>query len=84
MISFSHKEDSYQPPIIVCKLFCKINKFLPGTHIPVFDELEIKISKPDYVIILPWNLKDEISTQLNYITEWGGKFLIAIPNLQII
>jgi len=62
----------------------KINKFLPGTHIPVFDELEIKISKPDYVIILPWNLKDEISTQLNYITEWGGKFLIAIPNLQII
>jgi hypothetical protein len=61
----------------------KINKFLPGTHIPVFDESEIKICRPDYVIILPWNLKDEISTQLNYISDWGGKFVVGIPKINI-
>ena len=61
----------------------KINKFLPGTHIPVCNETEIKIIKPDYVIILPWNLKDEISAQLNYIYESKAKFVVVIPNLEI-
>jgi 2-polyprenyl-3-methyl-5-hydroxy-6-metoxy-1,4-benzoquinol methylase len=62
----------------------KQNKFLPGVHIPVVDEQHIRISKPDYMVILPWNLKEEISTQLAYIKEWGGQFVVAVPGLQII
>ena len=61
----------------------KQNKFLPGVHIPVFDEQKIKTEKPNYVVILPWNLKDEISTQLAYIKDWGGKFVVAVPELKI-
>ena len=62
----------------------KQNKFLPGVHIPVLDESNIRLVKPDYVVILPWNLKEEISTQLNYIKEWGGKFVVAVPELKIL
>ena len=61
----------------------KQNKFLPGVHIPVFDEQKIKIEKPAYIVILPWNLKEEISAQLVYIKDWGGKFVVAVPELQI-
>ena len=60
----------------------KQNKFLPASHIPVMNEDELKKAKPDFVIILPWNLKTEITAQLNYIQEWGGKFVVAIPFLQ--
>jgi 2-polyprenyl-3-methyl-5-hydroxy-6-metoxy-1,4-benzoquinol methylase len=62
----------------------KQNKFLPGVHIPVFSEEKIKEEKPDYIVILPWNLKDEISTQLAYIREWGGKFVVAVPTVEIL
>jgi hypothetical protein len=62
----------------------KQNKFLPASHIPVVNELHLRNNKPDFVVILPWNLKDEIITQLQYIREWGGKFVIPIPQLQII
>jgi 2-polyprenyl-3-methyl-5-hydroxy-6-metoxy-1,4-benzoquinol methylase len=62
----------------------KQNKFLPGVHIPVFDEQKIKTEKPDYVVILPWNLKEEIAAQLAYIKKWGGKFVVAVPALEII
>lgn len=62
----------------------KQDKFLPASHIPVVNEQFLKDAKPDYVIILPWNLKDEISTQLNYIREWGGQFVTAIPSLLIL
>ncbi|RYY71319.1 MAG: class I SAM-dependent methyltransferase [Chitinophagaceae bacterium] len=62
----------------------KQNKFLPGVHIPVFSEAKIKNDKPDYVVILPWNLKEEISAQLSYIKDWGGKFVVAVPELEII
>jgi hypothetical protein len=61
----------------------KQNKFLPGSHIPVVDKNQIKKYKPDYVIILPWNLKKEISEQLSFIREWGGEFVIFIPELTI-
>ncbi len=60
----------------------KQNKFLPASHIPVLNEEQLKIAKPDYVIILPWNLKTEITDQLSYIREWGGKFVVAIPELE--
>jgi len=61
----------------------KQNKFLPASHIPVVAEAYLKQQKPDYVIILPWNLKEEISNQLAYIKDWGGKFVIPIPKLEI-
>jgi hypothetical protein len=62
----------------------KQNKFLPGSHIPVVNENYLREHKPDYVIIFPWNLKDEITQQLAYIKVWGGKFVIPIPSLEII
>jgi 2-polyprenyl-3-methyl-5-hydroxy-6-metoxy-1,4-benzoquinol methylase len=61
----------------------KQNKFLPGSRIPVVAKEEIEKIKPDFVIIFPWNLKDEITHQLNYIRTWGGQFVVAIPELQI-
>lgn len=58
--------------------------FLPGTHIPVFSPDKIAETKPDYILILPWNLKDEIMTQLAYVREWGTKFVIPIPRVEVI
>lgn len=62
----------------------KQGKYLPGSHIHVVVEDRIREVKPDYVIILPWNIKDEIMTQLSYIREWGGKFVTAIPELEVL
>jgi len=62
----------------------KQDKFLPASHIPIFSEKKLKELKPDYVLILPWNLKNEIIEQLSYIKEWGGKFVVPIPYLEII
>lgn len=61
----------------------KQNKFLPGSRIAVLTEQKIKEWKPDYIIILPWNLKSEIEKQLSYIKDWGGQFVVAVPNLQV-
>jgi SAM-dependent methyltransferase len=61
----------------------KQNKYLPGSRIPVKDENEISKFKPDYIIILPWNIKDEIVEQLSYVSEWGCEFVVAIPELKI-
>jgi hypothetical protein len=61
----------------------KHGKFLAGTHIPVFDTGRIRETKPDYVLILPWNLKKEISEQLSYVREWGGKLVVPIPEVEI-
>ena len=61
----------------------KQGKYLPGSHIPVYSEQKIKDEKPDSVIILPWNIRDEIEQQLAYIRQWGGKFLTVIPELEI-
>jgi SAM-dependent methyltransferase len=62
----------------------KQNKYLPASHILVKDLDSIKEYKPDYVIILPWNLKNEISEQLSYIRDWGGKFVTFIPEITIL
>jgi len=61
----------------------KQDKYLPASHIPVVNEAQLKQARPDFVLILPWNLKDEITNQLAYIKEWGGQFVTAIPSLQI-
>jgi len=62
----------------------KQNKFMPASHIPVVNEQFLKDAKPDFVLILPWNLKEEIVAQLSYIKDWGGKFVVPIPELQIL
>ena len=59
----------------------KQNKYLPGSHIPVVNKEKIKEFKPDYVIILPWNLKKEITEEFSYVKEWGGKFVVFIPEI---
>jgi SAM-dependent methyltransferase len=61
----------------------KQGKFLPGTHIPIFPPEKIKETKPDYVLILPWNFKDEIMDQVGYIREWGGQFVVPIPEVRV-
>ena len=62
----------------------KQNTYLPGTHIPVYSPDRIRETKPDYLLILPWNLKDEVMEQMSFIREWGGQFVIPIPEVQII
>ena len=61
----------------------KHGRFTPGTHIPIFPPGRIAETKPDYVLILPWNLKDEIMDQLAYIRQWGGRFVVPIPELKV-
>jgi SAM-dependent methyltransferase len=61
----------------------KQGRFLPGSHIPIHDPDWIRRTKPDYVLILPWNLKDEIMEQLQFIREWGGRFIVPIPTVTI-
>ncbi len=61
----------------------KQGKFLPGTRIPIFGPERIRETKPDYLFILPWNFKDEIMKQCSYIGEWGGKFVVPIPEMRV-
>ena len=61
----------------------KHDRYLPGTHIPVFAPEKIAETRPDYVLILPWNLREEITNQLAYVREWGAKFVVPIPELSI-
>jgi hypothetical protein len=61
----------------------KHGKFLPGTHIPIYPPEKIRETKPDYVFILPWNFKDEIMSQMADIREWGGQFVVPIPELKV-
>jgi hypothetical protein len=61
----------------------KQGKFTPGTRIPIFPPEKLREAKPDYVLILPWNLKDEIMEQESQIREWGGQFLVPIPRVEV-
>ena len=62
----------------------KQDSFLPGTHIPVRAPEDIDATKPDYVLILPWNLRDEIADQMGHIRDWGGQFVVPIPELKVL
>jgi SAM-dependent methyltransferase len=62
----------------------KQNKFLPGSHIPIHAPEMVAKTKPDYVLILPWNIKDEVMKQMAHIRAWGGKFVVAIPNTEVL
>jgi SAM-dependent methyltransferase len=61
----------------------KHGKYTPGTHIPIFPPDKIREARPDYLLILPWNFKEEIMRQMSYIREWGGKFVVPIPEVRV-
>ena len=62
----------------------KHGRYLPGTHIPVYPPDRIAETRPDYVFILPWNLREEIVSQLGYVREWGGRFVVPVPRLEVV
>jgi len=61
----------------------KQGKYMPGSRVPIVEEERLKHDKPDYVLILPWNLKNEITIQLDYIKEWDGKFVTVVPEMAL-
>ncbi len=70
-------------PVVVDAAKAKQNKFLPGSHIPIFEPSYIKQIKPDYLVILPWNIAPEVMEQQHEISQWGGKFVTLIPQLVV-
>ena len=62
----------------------KQGKFLPGTHIPIYAPERLAETRPDYILVLPWNLREEISQQLGYVRSWGGRLVFPIPELEIV
>jgi hypothetical protein len=75
-----------RPDLITCVVDrnpAKQGKYLPGSRIPIVDESFIMSENPDYVVVLPWNIRSEIMTQLAYIRQWGGQFVTAVPSLII-
>jgi 2-polyprenyl-3-methyl-5-hydroxy-6-metoxy-1,4-benzoquinol methylase len=62
----------------------KQGKFLPGTHIPIFAPERLRETRPDYVLLLPWNLREEIARQVDYIRDWSGRFVVPIPQLEVL
>lgn len=62
----------------------KQGRFLPGSHVPILAPAQVAAVKPDYLVILPWNLKDEITAQLGYIRDWGGRFVVASPRVEVL
>ncbi len=61
----------------------KQGRYMPGSRIPIVDEDRLKAERPDYVVILPWNLRQELMPQLDYVREWGGRFVTAVPSLTV-
>src|SRR5215472_7512412 len=62
----------------------KQGKFLPGTHIPIYAPERLAETRPDYILVLPWNLRDEITAQLDYVRSWGGRLVFPIPALEVV
>jgi hypothetical protein len=62
----------------------KQGRYTPGTHIPIYEPEKIRETRPDYIFILPWNLKDEIASQMAFVREWGGQFVVPIPKVMIL
>ncbi|MEI7481702.1 MAG: class I SAM-dependent methyltransferase [Elusimicrobiota bacterium] len=70
-------------PYVVDRSPSKQGKYMPGSRIPIVDESIIRVEKPEYILILPWNIRTEVMEQLAYIREWGGKFVTAVPSLEV-
>lgn len=62
----------------------KHGKFLPGTHIPIFDPSHLDAVRPEYIVVLPWNLRDEITEQLSHTRDWGAKLVFPLPTLEVL
>jgi C-methyltransferase C-terminal domain len=62
----------------------KQGKYMPGSRIPILDETHLRKECPDYILILPWNLRGEVMQQLQYTRSWGAKLVTAVPVLQVI
>lgn len=71
-------------PYVVDKNPAKKGQYMPGSRIPIVDETYLRNDLPDYILILPWNLKTEVMTQLEYAREWDAKFVVAVPTLEIL
>ena len=56
---------------------------MPGSRIPIVSEEQIRNDRPDYIVVLPWNIRDEVMSDLAYVREWGARFVTAIPELRI-
>jgi len=70
-------------PYVVDRNPAKQGQFLPGSRIPVVDEAHLRAHRPDRVLILPWNLREEVTAQLDYVRGWGGRFAVAVPRLEV-
>ena len=70
-------------PYVADKNPAKQGQYLPGSRIPIVNEARLRAHRPDRVLILPWNLRDEVAVQLDFVREWGGQFAVAVPRLEI-
>jgi hypothetical protein len=70
-------------PFVVDRNPAKPGKYMPGSRIPIVDEIQLKNFRPNYVVIPPWNPLDEVIAKLAYIHEWGGQFVTSIPSLKV-
>lgn len=70
-------------PAVVDRNPAKQGRYMPGSRIPIVGEADLREQRPDYVVLLPWNLCDELTAQLDYIRDWGGRFVTAVPELEI-
>ncbi len=70
-------------PYVVDKNSAKKGKYMPGSRVPIMDEAHLKGERPHFVLILPWNLREEVIAQLDYVRAWGGKFFLAVPRLEV-
>ena len=70
-------------PYVVDKNSAKKGKYMPGSRVPIMDEAHLKGERPHFVLILPWNLREEVIAQLDYVRAWGGKFSLAVPRLEV-
>ena len=70
-------------PYVVDRNIEKQGKFLPGSHIPIVDEAHLKDDQPDFIVIFPWNIEDEVRNQLQYAKDWGASFVTTVPELVI-
>ena len=70
-------------PYVADRNPAKQGKFLPGSRIPIVSEDHIRVKQPDFIVILPWNIKEEVMAQLKYVREWDGRFVTAVPKLEV-